>query len=263
MKSPVTPVAVDQWQAILKEGLSITRDAWKRVIVLPQTDSTQDAARRMDAQIGDVIVAGRQTNGRGRMSNLWTDTGENGVAVTFVIARDRPERLAIASAVATADAIVATMKCTDGWQRRKVQIGIKWPNDILVEGRKIAGILIEQSDDRACVGIGVNVRQIVWPAALRGRAISLAELGFDVDRVVVVDLLMQSLCFTMRDDDDQLCASFSEADVLTGTTCGFRIGEREIRGKVLRVDPMKGLVVLTDNEGEMWLPAATTTVIKD
>ena len=257
-------ISVDQWQDMLNETIRHTSDAWKRVVVMHQTESTQDAAKRTNAQVGDVIAAWRQTRGRGRLGREWCDTGEDGVAVTFVLPRSRPERLAIASAVATAHAIGATMKGTNGWQRRKVRVGIKWPNDIIVDSRKIAGVLIEQTDDRAFVGIGVNVRQISWVPELRGRAISLAELGFDVDRLVVMDMLMQSLCYTMRDrDDERLIELFGEMDMLTGKSAAFRIGEREIRGKVLRVDPMKGLAVLTENEGEVWLPAATTSVIKE
>jgi biotin-(acetyl-CoA carboxylase) ligase len=98
---------------------------------------------------------------------------------------------------------------------------------------------------------------------LQRRAISLAELGFDVDRLLVIEMLMQCLRFMLRDDDARLIDRFRERDALTGTTCCFRIGEREVRGTVVRVDPMRGLAVLTENQGEVWLPAATTTLIKD
>jgi BirA family transcriptional regulator, biotin operon repressor / biotin---[acetyl-CoA-carboxylase] ligase len=263
MKTDAGPIAVEKWQDVLAKSPSIEERLWNRVVVLQQTDSTQDAARRLDAQVGDVLVAGRQTSGRGRLGRAWADTGEDGVAVTFVLEAIRSERLAVACAVAAAHAIGASMKVNGGWRTRKVKIGIKWPNDIVVDGRKIAGILIEQTDERAYVGIGINVRQVSWPAELQRRAISLAELGFDVDRLLVIEMLMQCLRFMLRDDDARLIDRFRERDALTGTTCCFRIGEREVRGTVVRVDPMRGLAVLTENQGEVWLPAATTTLIKD
>jgi BirA family biotin operon repressor/biotin-[acetyl-CoA-carboxylase] ligase len=255
--------AVEKWQELLNDSAAIAHGLWKRAVVLQETDSTQDGARRLDAQIGDVVVAGRQHSGRGRFGRMWADTGAEGVAVTFVMEVSTPERLAIACAVAVAEAILASMKITNGRLIRKANLGVKWPNDIMANGRKIAGVLIEQRDDRAYIGIGVNVRQMSWPVELSARAVSLAELGFDIDRLAVIDLLMQALGSVTRDDDDRLCSRFRELDVLTGTTCGFRIGEREVRGRVLRVDPMRGLAVLTATDGEVWLPAATTTVIKD
>ncbi len=248
---------------MLSRSSAIERDLWKRVVVLSETDSTQDEARRIDARVGDVIVAGRQRRGRGRLGRAWLDTGDEGVAVTFVVDAAQSERLSIACAIDVAHAVIASMKVTNGWQTRKVKVGIKWPNDIIANGRKIAGVLIAQSDSRAFIGIGINVRQTLWPAELRSRAISLVELGFNVDRVVVIDVLMQSLGWAWRDDDERLVAQFCELDLLTGATGRFRVGDREVRGKVLRVDPMKGLAVLTDTEGEVWLPAATTMVIRD
>lgn len=256
-------IPVEKWQEMLNKSAAIEHGLWKRVIVLPEADSTQDAARRLDAQVGDVVIAGRQLSGRGRLGRAWADTGIDGVAVTFVVEASRPERMAIAAAVGVADAHIASMKLTNAWRARKVNVGIKWPNDVIVDDRKIAGVLIEQVDDRAFIGIGVNVRQMSWPAELQGRAVSLLELGFDADRLVVIDQLMQSLEYVLRDDDQRLISQFLELDVLTGTSCAFRIGQREVRGKVRRVDPMNGLAVLTENGGEVWLPAATTSVIKD
>jgi BirA family biotin operon repressor/biotin-[acetyl-CoA-carboxylase] ligase len=260
MTTAAQPIAVEKWQETLQSPL-IEGGLWKRVTVLPHTDSTQDAARRLGAEIGDIIVAARQANGRGRLGRVWQQEGELGVAVTFVMPAKRSERMAIAAAVDVAQALEACMKASNGWRSRHVAVGIKWPNDVIANGRKLAGVLVEQADDRAYVGVGINVRQREWPADLRERAISLAELDFHIDRVFVIDRLIQSMGHAMRASDADLTAQFLELDVLSGTTCGFRIGEREIRGKVLRVDPMHGLAVLTDNDGEVWLPAATTTVI--
>lgn len=171
---------------------------------------------------------------------------------------ERSERLSILTAVATARAID---DLAAGAAPAPIQI--KWPNDIVVNGMKIAGVLIEQDDERALVGIGVNGKQIRWPDDLRGRAISLLQLGVARDRLHVIFALIVRLQYALQLSDEQLIQEFAERDALRGQSASFRSGEREIRGRVLRVDPMQGLAVQTESEGEVWLPAATTTVVKE
>jgi BirA family biotin operon repressor/biotin-[acetyl-CoA-carboxylase] ligase len=252
----IDPVPIEQWPDILNESLLRYHGPLKRAIVLHETDSTQDAARRLDAQIGDVVVASRQTNGRGRLGRAWLDTDIEGVALTLVVARDRPERLAIASAIGLCDGLQA---CAG----KHAVLGIKWPNDILANGQKLAGVLVEQSHDRALVGIGANVSQVAWPSELAGRAISLAQIGAMVDRLAVVDSIVFCMQNALELSDDELVRQFAKVDTLVGTIATFAVGGRNVRGKVLRVDPMKGLAVLTETAGEVWLPAATTSVIRD
>ncbi len=120
---------------------SVPDKPW-HVVIVPETTSTQDAARRLDAAPGTVVIAGRQTAGRGRLGRVWADTGDEGIAASFVCAVAAPERMAVACAVATARAAESVLGRL---------VGIKWPNDIVAEGRKLAGILIEQSGDRAVI----------------------------------------------------------------------------------------------------------------
>jgi len=254
------PIAFEQWSGKLQECAAKCPEPRPRIVVLKEVDSTQDQARRTNASPGDVIVAWRQTNGRGRLGRTWLDTGQDGVAMTMVVPRDRPERLAIASAVGVASAITVVLKVYG--DKRRPKAGIKWPNDIVISGKKIAGILIEQNDDRALIGIGVNVHQRSWPADLIGRAVSFAELGVNVDRVTVMDFLLQAWVGFGKDSDDDLIRLFKSFDVLRGASARFRNNGQEIHGKVLRIDPMRGLAV-QPSEGEVWLPAATTTVVPE
>lgn len=171
----------DRLERIVKECV-----LFRRVFVLRETDSTQDAARRMNAQAGDVVVAWRQTAGRGRLGRKWADTAEDGIAMTLLLPREeeRPQRLVMAAAVGTARAAEFFLK---------QPVHIKWPNDILVNGRKLAGILIEQVDSLALMGIGLNVSQKQWEAELADRAVSLAQLGCEVDRLDVLSALLPAL----------------------------------------------------------------------
>jgi BirA family transcriptional regulator, biotin operon repressor / biotin---[acetyl-CoA-carboxylase] ligase len=198
----VTPIPIELWPARL-EALTERCTRWKWVIVLRETDSTQDAARRMGCVSGEVVTAWRQTCGRGRLGRRWIDTSEHGVAVTFVVDREsgNPERLAHAAAVATAKAAQCFLA---------VPVRIKPPNDIMVEGRKIAGVLIEQADDRGLIGVGINVRQEHWPEDLACKAASMVQCGAHVDRLDVLEALMRTLDESLHADAAEIRQQFEE-----------------------------------------------------
>lgn len=224
----------------------------QRVVIIQEVDSTQDEARRTNARPGDVIIAQRQTSGRGRLGRTWADTEGHGIAVTIVIPHGQPERLAIASAVG----VSAALQAASGTRQR---IGIKWPNDIVAEGRKLAGILIEQTQDRALIGVGMNVSQTSWPLELQDKAVSLTQLGANCDRLQILSLLLPSIDRALGMNDEQLTHEFLQRDVLLGSTATFRCGTRVITGCVHDIDPMRGLKV-HDGQSMHWLPAATTTL---
>jgi BirA family biotin operon repressor/biotin-[acetyl-CoA-carboxylase] ligase len=115
---------------------------------LRRTDSTNDRARALaiaGAPHGTLVTAGEQTAGRGRHGRTWSAAPGRGLLLSLVL-RDVPALLALASAVAVADVVGANA-------------AIKWPNDVLLGGRKVAGILAEgrPQEGWAVLGIGVNV----------------------------------------------------------------------------------------------------------
>ncbi len=250
-------VPIEHWQANIEAVLLGLPGGLKRVMVLRETSSTQDAARGAGCIAGDVIVAWRQTHGRGRFGRRWEDTGEDGVAMTITLPAERVERLSIIGGLAAARAI--ELACA-GVQ---ANVGIKWPNDVLANGRKIAGVLIECAGGMALMGIGINVHQRSWPAELGDRATSLEQLGVATDRLnVMIDVLLHlQACLGMS--DTWLAEEFARCDLLKDTDAAFRIGQREVRGRVLRVEAMLGLAVRDEAGVEHWLPAATTTIVKD
>ncbi len=244
------------WAPALQRSLDESAGPLKRVVLLRTTDSTQDAARRMNAAAGDVVIAARQTSGRGRMGRLWADTGESGIAVTMVIARQQLQqdvtgRLAIAIAIAAA-------RTAEQFLDRPV--GIKWPNDVLVDGRKLAGVLIEQVESVALAGVGMNIAQTAFEGELADRAVSLAQLGAEVPRKEVLCTLLRAANTAIPLTDEQLCEAFAARDVLRGTETAFLVQGQRVAGTVLCVDPLRGMLVRTHDEIEQWLPAAVTSV---
>ena len=217
---------------------------------LAETPSTQDAPETRAAGPGTVVAAWRQTAGRGRFGRVWSDIATAGVAATFVVADQPSERLAIAGAVAAAEAAEAFLG---------TRAGIKWPNDVVVGGRKLAGVLIERGGGRALVGIGLNVAHRAFPPELEERATSLALLGAEPDRIEVLVALVAALDRALVATDGALVEAFLSRDALRGTRALFATPEGPVEGEVRAVDPMRGLVVRTES-GERFLAARTTSV---
>jgi BirA family biotin operon repressor/biotin-[acetyl-CoA-carboxylase] ligase len=217
---------------------------------LAETPSTQDARETRSAAAGTVVAAWRQTAGRGRFGRQWIEHSTAGVAVTFVIDAQRVERLALASAIAAAEACETALGA---------RVGIKWPNDIVVAGRKLAGVLVETRGERAFVGVGINVAHERFEGELESRATSMAILGARVDRLAVLETLVAALDRALSAPDSALVDGFLARDALRGTKALFATPEGPVEGEVRSVDPMHGLVVRTDS-GERFLPAHSTSV---
>lgn len=148
---------------------------------LKVTDSTnRDAA---SAAAGEVFVAEEQTAGRGRLDHRWLSApGENLLMSAVFDVADLPV------------AEVATFPLVVGLAVREVTGGqIKWPNDVLVNGRKIAGILCERHGDRIVAGIGINVRQRVFAPEIAARTTSLALEGLELSPDEVLNRVLVSL----------------------------------------------------------------------
>lgn len=239
----------DRWRARLAEACAATT-LLPRAFVVAETASTMDDEATRAAPIGSVVAALRQTAGRGRLGRAWADTAADGVAVTFVVAPQPPERIALAAALAAARAVEPALG------RR---VGVKWPNDLVVDGRKLAGVLIEQRGERMLVGIGINVSQRSFEGDLAPRATSLAMLGAQVERLEVLCALVAALDETLVAQDGELVEGFLARDALRGTRVLFATPTGPVEGEVRSIDPMRGIVVRIES-GELFLPAATTSV---
>jgi BirA family biotin operon repressor/biotin-[acetyl-CoA-carboxylase] ligase len=141
-----------------------------------ELDSTNEEARRLaqDGAQGPVwISAARQTSGRGRQGRVWQSLPGN-LSATLLIRPSRPDRewpqLSFAAAIAAADMVAGFAP--------HANIAVKWPNDVLADGKKLAGILLERvggADGSLAIGIGVNLAH--HPDGTEFPAISLPVLG--------------------------------------------------------------------------------------
>lgn len=153
-----------------------------RLLVLPECGSTNAElrARAADAEAWphlSVLLTDTQTAGRGRLDRTWTAPAGTALAVS-VLLRDLPADpeawgwIPLAAGAAMTDAVAAQLPGRE--------IGLKWPNDVLVDGKKICGILAEVSSGAVVVGTGINTamsaQQLPVPTAT-----SFAAQGIDVD----------------------------------------------------------------------------------
>ena len=165
-----------------------------------ETESTN-----LDARAGgpyDVFTADYQTAGRGRLDHKWDSPESTNLLMSVVLPVDGQSAEAVATLPLVAGLAVAKGLLSDLWTRGDTSVGkslrrriaIKWPNDVLVDGKKIAGILCERHGDCVIVGIGVNVRQRVWPDELFGRATSVLEAtGWQMKTVKVRNAILGQL----------------------------------------------------------------------
>ena len=213
------------------------------LVQLDSTSSTMDDARelaRSGCASGSVVCARSQRAGRGRTpGRTWiSPPGESLLATVVVLKRDiafpvqeLPLRAGVAAARAIEDA-------------SGVPVKVKWPNDLMVEDRKLAGLLCEAGGDALLVGIGVNLLQKSFPAEMESRACSLLQAsGQAVSAQVLLSIFLSRLRESLRDDAwrDRLLERLSH------------------RGRYVRVDllgsgaSVEGTVAGVDDKGRLIL----------
>lgn len=145
-----------------------------------ELDSTNTYAKRLASEgcaDGAAVVAEKQTRGRGRLGRQWESAGKKGVWMSVVLKPSIPpesiQLITLAASVAVVDAV---------FEATGIETGIKWPNDIILDGKKVCGILAEMSSEMdrinyLVIGIGINVNhdKADFPDNISATAISLKE----------------------------------------------------------------------------------------
>jgi len=156
----------------------------REIIELETVDSTNTFALS-SGKAGLLVIASEQTSGRGRKGRPWFSPKGSNIYLTLTVDLMDP-RLSIVTGVAVREAIADLVGGA-------APVEIKWPNDIIVNGKKVCGILCESRRITA-IGIGINVGKQIWPPDLQGKAISLAEvLGRDPTREHVLEKVVLCL----------------------------------------------------------------------
>lgn len=192
---------------------------------LPSTnDEAMKLAHQPDVPEFSYIIADEQTNGRGRNGNSWSSALGAGLYMSMILRPKMPAeylpQLTLVAGVALCEALETLPHVAESC------IGIKWPNDILMNSCKVAGILCEAdfqgSDVSVIVGIGINISttkeqlpsRVIYPAT------SLAIEGIEVDPATLADRVAQALQsrFERFYEEKEIASTWMQYDVLKGTT---------------------------------------------
>lgn len=179
-------------------ALEVQGDFWKRIFVYESVDSTNEVAAslsiRHEIGSGTVIVADTQENGRGRLGRAWISPPGVNIYMSIILKPELQPRDATLLTVLASVACTAALRNTGG-----LPVSIKWPNDLLVAGKKVGGILTEVRSEpdkirNAIIGIGINVNieKNNFPSDIRSIATSVrAETGENFSRSGIIVRILQ------------------------------------------------------------------------
>jgi BirA family biotin operon repressor/biotin-[acetyl-CoA-carboxylase] ligase len=221
-------------------------------------DSTNDLAKALAAQgapEGAVVVAEAQTSGRGRLGREWDSPPGVGLYVSLVLRPMLPPMELPQITLTTAVAVVRAVRRVTG-----LAPGIKWPNDLLINGKKLGGILteMETESDRirhVVVGLGLNVNNPGFPFDLAATATSLAlAAGRTFSRVNLLQAWLEEFEELydrfLNQGFAEILEEWKGAAVTLGQIVTVRQGPREISGQATDVAP-DGALLLRTIDGEM------------
>jgi BirA family biotin operon repressor/biotin-[acetyl-CoA-carboxylase] ligase len=243
----------------IRNGLSATR-LGKKLHYLLEVDSTNTHARRLaenGAAEGEIIIAERQTHGRGRLGRSWFSPPYVNLHLSIVLRPKLPPmdapQITLMAAVALADTIASFVSHPTA---------IKWPNDILIQGKKLAGILTESSlrSDRidfVILGIGVNLNfpRARMPDGIRDRATSVMEFsGEPVNREAFLRRLIHDLerCYGILEETgfDAIASRWNTRFALRGKKVRVEMMNEVFSGTARGID-RDGALLVGDDLGQI------------
>ena len=236
---------------VVARGLK-TQWAGRGIVYFPETDSTNRRARMLaqeNAAHGTLVLADSQTAGRGRRGRGWISPAGEGIFMSLLLRPNvHPSQVAKLSLL-TALAVAKAIERETGLDAR-----IKWPNDIVISGRKVAGLLLEMTADESAVydvvaGVGINVHQKEFDAEIAHTASSLDLLaGKTFSRAALVRAFLSAFEEAMALADEEMMAQY----VARSATLGQRVQVIGLTGTftgVAKGVTDSGSLLVEDEEG--------------
>ena len=193
------------------------------------TNTAAMAAAADGAPEGTVFLAEEQTAGRGRAANSWQSPRSTGIYCSVVLRPAMPPSDVLALSLASGLAVHAAIQQVDS----RVDPDLKWPNDVLIGGKKVCGILTEMNAEATrvryiVVGIGINVNQANFPEELQATSLRLVT-GSEWSRVELVAALLKSL-------DREYRQLVEDSDVRSSILQRFAQQSSWVFGKKVRIE---------------------------
>jgi BirA family biotin operon repressor/biotin-[acetyl-CoA-carboxylase] ligase len=244
------------------------------IIFYESTTSTNDRAieigRNRDSPEGIVVIADSQTQGRGRLGRKWISP--SGVNLYFSVILQPPfsqQESTILSLAAAASAVSAIKDYTG------LNANIKWPNDILINGKKTGGILIEYKSgpgktDMLVIGMGLNVNMTLdnLPDEIKPFSTSLMiEKGSDVHRIELFSKLLANLessyKLLIKGDRQMLINTWADSVSTIGKEIQVKVKDQIITGTAEAITGSGGLMIRLPDGREEIVNAGEVTIVKD
>jgi len=231
--------------------------AWAgcEIIYLPETDSTNRQARilaREGARHGTLVIADTQNAGRGRRGRGWISPKGEGIFMSLIVRTDvhpsQVAKLSLATALAAANAI---------GRETGLDARIKWPNDIVVSGRKVCGMLLEMdaTQDRVesiVAGVGINVHQTQFDEEIVHTASSLDMLaGRRISRTAIVRAFLEEFERAAALDEDEMMAQYRRRSATIGQRVQVIALDGSYTGIAEGITRSGSLLVRADEDGQV------------
>lgn len=221
---------------------------------LPSTNDAAKELARRGAPEGTLLLAETQSAGRGRLGRTWESPPGTGIYLTLLLRPPLPPaelpKLTLIAAVAVVEAIQAATG---------LQTGIKWPNDIIFQGKKLGGILTEMETESDCMrhvvlGLGLNLNTPAFPEHLRDIATSLANTGRTYSRLATIRAFLETMDNLygrfLRLEFPALLDRWRQLTVTLGKTVTIRQGGEVLTGHALDV-ASDGALLLARPDGSV------------
>ena len=249
--------------ASITAGLD-TRLIGRKVLYYPRLTSTMDIARRearRGAPEGTIVLADEQTAGKGRIKRLWFTPGGN-IALSLVLypaLSDLPYLVMLASL-----AVVRSIETSTGLHAQ-----IKWPNDVLIKGKKVCGILAESDTSGgavayAIIGIGINVdlRLADFPDIAATATSLVAELGREVSRLELLRCLLAAVERLYLSSRESIYQAWRDRLITLGKSVQVASGKSVIAGVAESVE-RDGSLLLRRSDGSVSRIVAGDVTLRD
>ncbi|MGA2915050.1 MAG: biotin--[acetyl-CoA-carboxylase] ligase [Sedimentisphaerales bacterium] len=250
----------------IKSNLGISRIG-REIIVYKSTASTNDIAGEYASggkkNDGLVVFAEHQTAGRGRRGNMWFSQAGKNILCSILLYEPniKPDMLTFACGVAVAESIG---RCGENDAK------IKWPNDVLLNEKKVAGVLVEgftkNKKKYFVAGIGINCHQKKedFPRELRQTATSIdIESRIICDRNRLAKRLLVNLDHYLTcglENPGEIVEKWGEKSILLGKRVTVEHNGKEFTGNCIGIEPAEGLILQLERGGVRMFEAASTTV---
>lgn len=234
-----------------------TSTVGRKVKIIESTVSTQEEARKLaeeGATEGTLVISEEQTGGKGRMGRKWYSPKGKGIWMSLVLRPLQPMHYMPQLTLMTGVAVCRAVRKVTG-----VAAGLKWPNDLLVNGRKISGILLESAAEdeyvRYCIagiGISVNLDAEDYPQELTGVATSLKiESGEQIDRVALIASVLEEFeqlyALYQQEGFGPIASLWEALSVTLGKPVTVNTARGPVEGIAMKLDPSGALLVSVDD----------------